>query len=445
MLKYEEIVSYVEENISKQVFIPNMKLPSLRSMAGQFATSVGTVLMAYRFLEQHHRIYSVPKSGYYIVGIRDDKDFGKNSIIDFYSGAPDSRYIPFHDFQHCIDISLELCREVIFTYADVQGLPLLLDTLEKQFTRYQIYTRAGSIVVTSGSQQALDILCRMPFPNGKKTVLIEQPIYYGMIKSIYLCNTPAIGISRTFNGINFEELERLFFYGDIKFFYTIPRYHNPTGHSYTRSEKQELVRLAKKYNVYLVEDDIAADFDTNSKNDPLFYYDSSDKVIYIKSFSKVLMPGLRVCALILPDLIKNTFLEYKEWTDTYTSILSQGSLAVYLGSGMFEKYQDSVRSLYVKRMNILKECVAANPASGLEWNIPDSGFFACVKLKNDTPYEKIQPMLIKNNIRLMDTSKFFLKEFRNNRYYRISVSKANEEEIRDGIPKLIGILGHYNS
>lgn len=93
------------------------------------------------------------------------------------------------------------------------------------------------------------------------------------------------------------------------------------------------------------------------------------------------MPGLRVCALILPDLIKNTFLEYKEWTDTYTSILSQGSLAVYLGSGMFDKYQDSIRRLYMNRMGVLQETVRENPAPGLEWNIPDSGFFACVKLK----------------------------------------------------------------
>lgn len=444
MLKYEEIVSYIEEHIEDQTFIPNMKLPSLREMAGHFSTSVGTVLSAYKYLEQRHKIYSIPKSGYYIVGITDSRGYKKNSMIDFYSGAPDSRYIPFHDFQHCIDKSLDLCREVIFTYADVQGLPLLLDTLEKQFKQYQIYTRASSIVVTSGSQQALDILCRMPFPNGKKTVLIEQPIYYGMIKSIYLCNTPAIGIRRGFNGVDFEELERLFYYGDIKFFYTIPRYHNPIGHSYTKAEKQELLRLAGKYNVYIVEDDIAADFDTNSRNDPLFYYDSSDKVIYIKSFSKVLMPGLRVCALILPDLIKNTFLEYKEWTDTYTSILSQGSLAVYLGSGMFDKYQDSIRRLYMNRMGVLQETVRENPAPGLEWNIPDSGFFACVKLKKDTPFDKIQPMLFKNNIRLMDTSKFFLKEFRNNHYYRVSVSKANEDEIRAGIPKLIRILGRYN-
>ena len=426
MLKYQEIVTHIEKQIAGHVLCPGMKLPSLRETAEKFSASIGTVLTAYQYLEQHHHIYSIPKSGYYVVGALDEEASKPNGVIDFYSGAPDSRYIPFHDFQHCVDQAMELCRQVIFTYADVQGLPLLLNTLENYFTRYQIYTHASNIIITSGSQQALDILCRMPFPNGKKTILLEQPTYYGMIRSVYLCGSSAIGISRSFQGIRFDELERLFYYGDIKFFYTIPRYHNPTGHSYTKSEKTELLRLAHKYNVYIVEDDIAADFDTNSKNDPLYYYDSYDRVIYIKSFSKVLMPGLRVSAIIVPDLIKNTFLEYKEWTDTYTSILSQGSLAVYLGSGMFDKYHENLRSLYMNRMDVLRRTVEENPVPDLEWNIPDSGFFSCVKLKQDTPFEKLQPMLIKNNIRLMDTSGFFLKEFRNNHYYRVSVSKAND-------------------
>ena len=292
----------------------------------------------------------------------------------------------------------------------------------------------------SGSQQALDILCRMPFPNGKQTILLEQPAYYGMVKSVYLCNSRVIGIRKDFDGIDFDELERLFLYGDIKFFYTIPRYHNPTGHSYSKQEKETLVRLARKYNVYIVEDDIAADFDTDSRNDPLYYYDISDKVIYVKSFSKILMPGLRVSALVLPPLLKNIFLEYKEWTDTYTSILSQGSLAVYLESGLFNKYQDSIRQLYINRMKILRETAEEHPYSNIRWNIPDSGFFACMKLNSEVPFQQLQPYLFKNKISLMDTSNFFLNEYKNYSYYRVSLSKANEKEIQTGIPVLLNIL-----
>lgn len=443
-MKYEEIAALLEHQIQEGMLEANAKLPSLREMAEQCSVSIGTVRAAYQELEKRHHIYAVSKSGYFVVGTAENRCFRPNQMIDFYSGAPDGRYIQFQDFQHCVEKAMDLCREVIFTYAEVQGLPFLLENLKTQLTKYQIYTKASNIIVTSGSQQALDILCRMPFPNGKRTVLLEQPTYYGMVQSVYLGETPAIGIRRGFDGINFEELERLFYYGDIKFFYTIPRYHNPTGHSYTEKEKKELLRLAYKYNVYIVEDDIAADFDTNAKNDPLYAYDTHDRVIYIKSFSKILMPGLRVSAIVVPELIKNVFLEYKQWTDTYTSILSQGALAVYLGSGMFDKYQENIRSMYVKRMAALKRVVQENNVAGMEWNIPDSGFFACVKMEHEEPFYKIEPGLIKNNIRLMDTSSFFLKEFRNSYSYRVSVSKANEEEIEKGIPVLVKILQAYN-
>ena len=443
-MKYEDLARDLENKIQEGSLEANTKLPSLREMAEQCSLSVGTVRAAYQELEKRHQIYAAPKSGYFVLGAAEKKYFQSNPVIDFYSGAPDGRYVQYQDFQHCVEKAMELCREVIFTYAEVQGLPFLLENLKEQFTKYQIYTKASNIIVTSGSQQALDILCRMPFPNGKRTVLLEQPTYYGMIQSVYLSETPVIGIRRGFQGIDFEELERLFYYGDIKFFYTIPRYHNPTGHSYTEREKKELLRLAYKYNVYIVEDDIAADFDTNMKTDPLYAYDIHERVIYIKSFSKILMPGLRVSAIIVPELVKNVFLEYKQWTDTYTSILSQGALAVYMGSGMFDKYQEGIRSMYVKRMEVLKQAVQASRTDGMQWNIPDSGFFACVNMDHEVPFYKIEAGLIKNNIRLMDTSSFFLKEFRNSHCYRVSISKANEEEIARGIPELIKILQAYN-
>lgn len=440
MLKHEEIQEYVKNRVRSGLWKPRSRVPSLREMAEQFSTSIGTVLKAYSVLEKEHVIYSISRSGYFVLEKDTMQTNTEFSVIDFYSGAPDSRYMPYDIFQHCVNTSLQLFREDFYTYSNSQGLPALITTLKKQFHQYQVYTDPSNIIVTSGSQQALDILCRMPFPNGKQTILLEQPAYYGMVKSVYLCNSRVIGIKKGFNGIDFEELERLFMYGDIKFFYTIPRYHNPTGHSYSKQEKETLVRLAKKYNVYIVEDDIAADFDTNKKNDPLYYYDISDKVIYVKSFSKILMPGLRVAALALPSLLKNTFLEYKEWTDTYTSILSQGSLAVYLESGLFSKYQNSIRQLYINRMRILKETVEAHPCVNIQWNIPDSGFFACMRLDNEVSFQRLQPYLFKNKISLMDTSNFFLNEYKNYNYYRVSLSKANEEEIRTGIPILLDIL-----
>lgn len=153
-------------------------------------------------------------------------------------------------------------------------------------------------MVTSGTQQALYILSQVIFPN-QKTILLEQPTYHRMIDLVQSLNLPYQTIKRHFNGIDLDELEELFKNGDIKFFYTISRFSNPLGLSYSNAEKQKIVNLAKRYDVYIIEDDYMGDF-AKSTDLPLHYYDTSDHIIYLKSFSMTIFPALRLGTIILP-------------------------------------------------------------------------------------------------------------------------------------------------
>ena len=305
---------------------------------------------------------------------------------------------------------------------------------------YQIFTKPDNIIITSSSQQALNILSIMPFPNRKSNILVEQPTYYGMIKYLELNNIPTLGINRDFNGINLDELEKLFKYGNIKFFYSIPRFHNPTGTSYSKLEKQEIIKLAEKYDVYIVEDDIAADLDVNKKNDPMFSYDTSSKVIYLKSYSKILMPGLRVAALILPDLLINSFLEYKKWTDISSPILSQGALEIYIKNGMFDAHMKQLVSLYNSRISCLKNILLEYKHPNIQHNVPESGYFGCIYVNGSLKYDKIITSLHHKNIRIFNTDQCFLKEYKCNNYFRITISEVNERQINKNIPIILDTI-----
>ena len=126
------------------------------------------------------------------------------------------------------------------------------------------------------------------------------------------------------------------------------------------------------------------------------------------------MPGLRLAAVVLPTLLINNFLNYKQWTDTYSAILSQGALTLFLGSGMYQKNRREIQKIYMQRMKKLKEVAASLDTNGeIEWDIPDSGFFACMRLQKGIAFERVQPEFYKNNIRMMDTRNFFLDEFKN--------------------------------
>lgn len=242
--KYIGILEWVKQQIKDDCLKTGSKLPSIRRLAEQFQCSKNTVVKALIELEKQHMIYAKPKSGYYVVD--DYQTFDeKESEIDFLSAGPDKRIMPYEDFQYCINQAIDHYKEQLFTYSDQQGLFSLRKELAKYLQHLQVFTKPDRLVVTSGSQQALHILSAMPFPNGKKNVLIEQPTYFGMIDALQVNGITTFGIEVTMEGIEFEKLEKLFRSADIKFFYIIPRCHNPLGHHYSNAEKKKLLLLQK--------------------------------------------------------------------------------------------------------------------------------------------------------------------------------------------------------
>jgi DNA-binding transcriptional MocR family regulator len=285
----------------------------------------------------------------------------------------------------------------------------------------------------------------MPFPNGKSNILIEQPTYSGITQSCWLANVTALGIARTPRGIDFETLERIFQNGNIKFFYTIPRFHNPLGTSLSNEEKKRLLALALRYDVYIVEDDYLADLETNPKADPLFAFDSEEHVIYLKSFSKTLLPGLRIGMAILPQMLISTFKSFKKAADLNTSILSQGALEIYIRSGMLEKHHQKIKMFYQTRMvSLLTACKTHLPPT-VNYVVPKTGFFASMEL----PYSA-QTLVEKakiENIRLLSVqaTMAYLPEFQSDHLIRLSICKTPLHQIEAGIATIAKILNDIPS
>ncbi|MTK11633.1 MAG: PLP-dependent aminotransferase family protein, partial [Clostridiaceae bacterium] len=358
MTKYKLILDFINNQIFDEKIKPGEKLPSIRELCKLFGCSKATVIRAYDELEENHMIYAVPQSGYYLVPNNMNVDGNyNNNIINFSEASPDRNALPYIEFQHCLNQAINIYKDSLFNYSNPQGLQPLLKILSKDFQKYQVFADEDKIFITSGSQQAINILSTLPFPNGKRNVLVEQPTYYGALKSLEYNGVTAIGIRRTYKGLDFSDLERIFKNGNIKFFYTIPRFHNPTGGSYSLEEKKQILKLAERYDVYIVEDDYLGDLDINSKVDPIYSYDDNSRVIYLKSYSKVFLPGLRIAALVLPKMLTNIFSKYKSCADISTSVLSQGALEIYIKSGMFDTHTRKIKKLYSERMNCLRDII----------------------------------------------------------------------------------------
>lgn len=436
-MKYSIIAEAVIKDIQAGSFRPGTRIPSIRELCSKYECTKSTVLRAFYELKELGLVYAVPGSGYYVVNNQNEV-IQSNPYIDFSGTSLNKKSLPYSEFQNCVNQAINKYQEGLFSYADPKGLDTLVEALRKHLHQHQVFANTDSIYVTTGSQQALNLLAKMPFPNGKSNVVVEQPTYQGMLECLKQNNITAIGVARDFRGLDFEGLERAFKNDNIKFFYTIPRRSNPLGLSYSNDDKKKILKLADQYNVYIVEDDYLGDLEENAKSTPIFSFDQSDRVIYVKTLSKVLLPSLRLASVVLPKLLINVFREYKYWSDINTPLISQGALEIYMNSGLFELHISKVRKRYAQKIAALGEFAAKQASEAVRWHIPkDGGFYAGMEILNQSKHKDVVEGLLKKNILLTSLENYYLREFRNDKYLRVSVTNVEADEMEAGLLEII--------
>ncbi|OME99089.1 GntR family transcriptional regulator [Paenibacillus amylolyticus] len=447
--KYEVIAEALKQWIQEQMQQQDrrqwadkgIRLPAVRVVAEQYQCSVSTAIRAYEWLEQRHLVYAIPQSGYYAVqNGTGAQDMDWQGALDFASAAPDPRVFPYADFRHCVDQAMEKKQAELFMYGTDQGLPSLILLLQKQFADYQVFARTEQFFITSGVQQALAVLALMPFPNGKRKVLLELPTYHNMPSLLSGLNVPIAGVRRALDGLDWASLERQFAEGDIKFFYVMPRFHNPIGTSLTVADKKRLIRLAQRYDVYLVEDDYLADLEDNTKQDPLWSYDTEGRVIYLKSYSKILFPGLRIGVAVLPSPLIQSFGAYKKMLDIDTSVLSQAALEIYVHSGMFAHHRKVIRNRYAARMNTVHEQLDTYPDFAPFMYAPRTGGeHTVLPLAGDMPLRVLLSRLQKRGV-IVDTTERYYPEgtyqVHQDQMLRLNISNVPKQRIEEGMQKI---------
>jgi DNA-binding transcriptional MocR family regulator len=185
-----------------------------------------------------------------------------------------------------------------------------------------------------------------------------------------------------------------------------------------------------------VEDDFLGDLDPDAKSDPLFSFNPSGRVIYIKSFSKIFLPGLRIAAVVLPSLMNSNFLRYKFSSDFNSSALSQGALEIYLKSGMFTSHLKKIKEVYHTKMQTLVEACDSLLPAYTHFSKPTSGFYLSISLPEHVTAKQIVHMLNEQHIYVDDASRFFLPEYKRDTLLRLSISQVNTNTIKRGIEQL---------
>jgi DNA-binding transcriptional MocR family regulator len=434
---YEQIVEDLESRIRTGAFRARERLPSVRELCDTFRCSKSTAVKAYDILKNKHLVYSVPQSGSYIVENYLQAEQTNPLIIDFSTGTPPigDMYVP--DLKHCLDRAVDIFSGYDAACHDLYGVDSLRNLLPKYLADFQVFTTPNNIFVNLGIQQALNILTQMPFPNHKDAILIEQPTYGYYTDFLKFSGVRVLGIRRGQNGIDLNQLEYLFKNEKIKFFYTVPRNHNPLGTSYPKAQRKAIAQLAEKYDVYIVEDDYFSDISFDNQYDPIFAYGDHYHHIYLKNFIKVI-PWIRIGIIVVPTNLLPIFTQYVRFSYYYSyfsaSPVSQATLEIYIRSNLLKKHVTSIKKELSSRLKCLKQHFKDIEQYGVECIGGHSGIYCYLKLPEHIHETQFVENLKKGNILVTPGKTYYIDD----RYYekgiRISIARTSIYDIDKGLP-----------
>ena len=339
MFKYQEVSLQIRRQIEEGIYKKGDRLPSIRDMIQQYDCNKDTILKALHLLKEESLIYPVEKSGYYV--LKNRVPVRNTTKI----GLPNPMQFPIEDFRKCLNESVMVSYEGVSNQREsVRGDRELIEAMVPLLESYGVYAKEDQLSITTGTQQALYILLQLISTGG---LLLEQPTYSRMNQLVKELEIPYQMIEReqTQDTISLEKLEQIFQSGTIRYFYTISRFHNPLGMSYPDSVKRKMVELAEKYQVYIIEDDYMADYERGTAT-PLHYFDTNERVIYVKSFSSILFSAFKMGIVVLPNAFIKGFEKRKQLLDFDSNLLMQKTLALFIQNGLFEKHRQKMVAHY---------------------------------------------------------------------------------------------------
>lgn len=448
--KYLEIYNYFKEKIERNEFPENSKLPSIRFLAQKFNVNHLTILKVYNLLEKDGYIIKKQGAGAFVkpkeyLFYNNPKDnsvdtFNKgfkninthnNTIVNFVSGS--------QDYDENIFIEL---KKILFdtppsvlNYTNTQGNEELRKTIKSIMLQKNINIPIKNIQIINGTQQGLDLVMKSIISKTKNKIIVGSPTYHGAL-NIFKNNCKIFTVSMEHDGFNMYELEEILKKERISFIYTMMDFNCPIGVSWSDKKKKQLISLAIKYKTYILEDDFASDlYYTEKRKIFLKRLDEENKyVIYMKSYSKILAPGLRLAFMILPDELIDKIKTSKFLSDISGSSLDQYIFKEFLKRKILENTLKTSREKYKKRYLHLKESLEKFKFLKLEYEI-EGGFYIWVKLDENIDYNKFYTKCQNEGIFLLPAFSFYL-DGRNRPYFRISFASTNIEDINLAFDKL---------
>lgn len=456
--KYLQLFEHIKKLITEGELRPGEKLPTVRSLSGSLKVNNITVVNAYKQLEINKYITAKKGSGYFISNIKTQEENNLSSgdlgmttgpdIINFASATPHPSIFPAESFKECIIEVLERDKGFAFEYQDSNGFkPLRNSILEYLRSNYNIRARDDeNVLIVSGAQQGIDLIGKVLLNPGDY-VITENPTYDGAVAVFKSRGARVVGVNMEEDGIDLVDFEKKIRVCKPKLIYLMTCFQNPTTVSYSPQKLAQVLQLAKKYNIYVVEDDSMSELNfNNAELKTLKCLDINNAyVIYLKSFSKILMPGLRAGCMIIPDLLVKDFTKIKHNSDLSSSGLIQRALDLYFRTGKWEEHLQYMKEIYRGKYEFMLTQLGRLQKYGISYQMPSGGLYFWITLPKNLSAQTIYDECRANGLVLIPSGVFYeLHNKSKDRSLRLSFASSNIEEIRCGMAILEKCLDKAN-
>jgi 2-aminoadipate transaminase len=364
-------------------------------------------------------------------------------IISFAGGLPAPEVFPVEEFKEACLRVLETQGPVALQYGTTEGYLPLRDMIARHTTRYGIEVTADNILITSGSQQALDLLGKI-FINRGDRIIVESPTYLGALQAWNMYGAQYVTVQSDENGMVTEELEAALRAGP-KFIYVLPNFQNPTGVTLSLERRQRLVELADRYGVPIIEDDPYGQLRFEGSHIPsIVVLDEklhprnghyTGNVIYLSTFSKTLAPGIRLAWVIAPPEVIRKMVQAKQGADLHTATFNQ-IVAYEVGrAGFLDKHVEHIRSVYRERRDVMLDSLDEHMPAGVNWTHPLGGLFLWATLPETMQSVDVLQDAVAQKVAFVPGFSFYPCGGGHNTM-RLNFSNASPAMINEGIGRL---------
>jgi len=365
-------------------------------------------------------------------------------VISFAGGLPAPDVFPVEEFRAACNYVLDHFGPQALQYSTTEGYRPLREMIARHTARYAVEVTADNILITSGSQQALDFIGRL-FLNRGDYIVVESPTYLGALQAWNAYGAQYIPVRADEDGMIVDELEAALRIGP-KFIYILPNFQNPSGYTLSLERRQKLVELADKYGVPIVEDDpygqlryegehipsvVALDSEFRGPNGGHY----SGNVIYLSTFSKLLAPGLRLAWVIAPPEVIRKLVMTKQAADLHTSSFNQYVAYEVAKGGFLDEHVKVIRAVYKERRDVMFEMMEEMFPAGVSWSKPQGGMFLWGTLPEGMDAADVLKRAIEKKVAFVPGAAFHPRGGGENTM-RINFSYSSPAEIREGVTRL---------